>query len=129
MKKIFIILPVFLLVLVFIVSLPCDKYLTCEGKAMDILQYPGLWFLILIPLSLFALILNDQKYKFWIKFTGIFFALSMVIVFLMPETAGGIMLNPDREITNWFFVGLYSLISLIYFIVQFFKNKKQSTLV
>src|SRR3989344_7944689 len=80
MKKKFVILPALLLTLVFILSLPCDKYLTCEGKAMNILQYPGFWFLVLIPLSLLALTLNDQKHKFWLKFTGIFFAVSMFFV-------------------------------------------------
>jgi hypothetical protein len=129
MKKLFTILPICLLALVFIVSLPCDKYLTCEGKLMDVLQYPGLWFLVLIPLSLFAITLNDQKYKFWLKFTGIFFVVSMIIVFLMPETAKGIMLNPDRESTNWFFVSMYSFVSMIYCIFQFFQNKKYPTLV
>ncbi len=123
MKKKFIFLPIILLVLVFVFSLPCDKYLTCEGRAMDILQYPGLWFLILIPLSLLALTLTDEKHKFWLKFTGIFFAISMVIVFLLPEYDSAIV-SVDRELGNWFFVGLYSFISIIYFIIQFVKNKK-----
>lgn len=123
MKKKFIILPIVLLILTFALSLPCDKYLTCEGKAMDILQYPGLWFLVLVPLSLFALTLNDQKHKFWLKFTGIFFTISMIIVFLMPEYGTGIV-SVDRELTNWFFVGLYSFVSIIYFIIQFLKKRK-----
>jgi magnesium-transporting ATPase (P-type) len=126
MKKKFLILAILLLASVFLVSLPCDKYLSCEGKAMDTLQYPGLWFLIMIPLGLLALTLNDQKHRSWLIFTGCFFVVSIIIVFLMPETAGGIMLNPDRESTNWFFAGLYSFISIIYFIVQFFKNRKNS---
>ena len=127
MKKKFILLPILLLALVFIFSLPCDKYLTCEGNAMNILQYPGLWFLILIPLSIFSLILNDQKHKFWLKFTGIFFLISMFIVFLTPEYGTGIV-SIDRELTNWFFVGLYSFISIVYFIVQFFKNRKEQSI-
>ncbi|MCX6752687.1 MAG: hypothetical protein NTZ87_04300 [Candidatus Nomurabacteria bacterium] len=126
MKKKFIILPIFLLILVFVVSLPCDKQLTCSGPLSNYVNYPGLWFLVLIPLSLLALTLNDRKHKFWLKFTGIFFAISMFFVFLIPETARGIMLNPDRESANWFFVGLYSFISIIYFFVQFFKNKNKN---
>ena len=124
MKKKFIFWSVFLLALTFVFSAPCDKYLSCDGKLSNILAYPGLWFLILIPLSLLALTLNDQKHKFWLKFTGIFFAISMFIVFLMPEYGSGIV-SVDRELTNWFFVGLYSFISIIYFIVQFFKNRKK----
>ena len=124
MKKKFVILPIVLLALVFLFSFPCDKNLTCTGKAMDVLQYPGLWFLVLIPLSLAALILNDQKHKFWLKFTGVFFVLSMFLVFLMPEIAGGVMLNPDRESTNWFLLCVYSLLSIIYCLTQFIKNRK-----
>lgn len=126
MKKKFIILPIILLVLVFVFSLPCNKYLTCEGKAMDILQYPGLWFLILIPLSLFAIILSDQKHRLWLKFTGMFFIVAMFFVFSMPEMSGSFIPDLDRETTNWFFIGLYSFISIIYFIFQFFrKNEKE----
>lgn len=124
MRKKFIILPVILLILIFVFSLPCDKSLTCEGRAMDILQYPGLWFLVLIPLSLFALTLDEKKHLFWLKFTGIFFIVSMFLVFLTPETDRGIMLNLDRETTNWFLVVAYFLISIIYITIQFFKKKK-----
>ena len=123
MKKSFIILPIVLFVLVFVLSLPCDKQFSCSGPLSNYVNYPGLWFLVLIPLSLLALTLKDQKHKFWLKFTGIFFALSMILVFMMPENAGGIMLNPDRESANWFLVGLYVFISIIYFIVQFFNRK------
>jgi len=86
-------------------------------------QYLLLWNLVLIPLSIFALVLNDKKYNFWLKFTGIFFLVSMVIVYMTPEYGSGIV-SIDRELTNWFFGGVYSLISIVYFIVQFFKNRK-----
>ncbi len=128
MKKIFTFVPIILLVLTFAFSLPCNKYLECDGKAMDFLQYPGLWFLALILLSLLALTLRAEEYKFWLKFTGIFFAISMVLVFLMPEYGSGVV-SIDRELTNWFLVGTYSTISLIYFLVQFLKGRRQSTLV
>lgn len=124
MKKKFILVPIVLLLMVLLLSTPCDQYLSCRGKMSDILGYPGQWFLVLIPLSFFALTLTDKKHKFWLKFTGIFFAVSMILVFAMPETARGLMLNPDRESTNWFLGGLYSFISVVYFIVQFFKKRK-----
>ena len=123
MRKSFIILPTILLVLVFIISSPCDKYLSCTGKWMNILQYPGLWFLFLLPLSLFALVLNNQKHKFWLKFTGIFFAISMIFVFLAPEHDSAIV-SLDQELANWFLLGLYSVISIVYFILQFLQNRK-----
>jgi len=127
MKKKFILVPIVLLLLALLFSAPCDQYLSCRGELSDVLAYPGQWFAVLIILSVFALTLNDQKHKFWLKFTGIFFAISMLLVFMMPETARGLMLNPDRESVNWFFLGLYSLISIIYFIVQLVnKNKSHS---
>lgn len=116
------VLAIFALDILF--SLPCDKNLACDGPSATYFAYLSLWVLVLIPLSFLALTLNDKKHKFWLRFTGIFFLISMFFVFITPETARGIMLNPDREFTNWFFVGLYSLISIVYFIVQFF-NKKQ----
>lgn len=87
------------------------------------ISYPGLWSLSFLPLTLIGFKLNDKKYKFWAGFTVIFFTVSMFIVFSMPETAGGLFLNPDRESTNWFFAGLYSFISLVYFRVQYLKQK------
>lgn len=128
MKKKFTCYVVGFFVIDILLSLPCDKNLACDGPSAIYFQYPSLWVLILVPLSLLAIALNDQKYKFWLKFTGIFFATSMIVVFLMPEYDSAIV-SVDRELTNWFFLGLYSFISIVYFIVQFFKNKKQFTLV
>ena len=122
MRKKFILVSIVLFIITIILSFPCDKYLSCRGSLSDYLAYPGFWFLILIPLSLLALTLNEQKHKFWLKFTGIFFAISMVLVFLTPEYGSGIV-SIDRELVNWFFVGLYSFISIVYFIVQYFKKK------
>ncbi len=124
MKKQTILLSFLLFIVGFLMMMPCDKQLSCNGSLSNYVGYPLLWFLVFIPLSFLALILNDQKHKFWLKFTGIFFAISMFVVFLMPEVSRGIMLNPDRESTNWFFVGLYFFISIVYFIVQFFKKDK-----
>lgn len=123
MKKKFILSNILCLGIVFLLSLPCHGNLVCTGEIGEKLQYPGQWFLLLVPLSLFALILKDDKYKFWLKFTGIFFAGSMFLVYLMPEYDPGLV-SLDRELTNWFFAGAYSFISVIYFIVQFVKNKK-----
>lgn len=121
MKKKFIFIALLLFILSFILtSAYADKLL--GYNVVDNISYVFLWTIILTPLSVFALTLNDQKHKFWLKFTGIFFTISMFIVFLMPEYGTGIV-SIDRELTNWFFVGLYSFISIIYFIVQFTKRK------
>ncbi len=126
MKKKIIFLSILLFIAGFLMMMPCDEQLSCNGPLSNYVGYPLLWFLVFIPLTLLALTLNDQKHKFWLKFTGIFFALSMFIVFLTPEYDPGIV-SVDRELINWFFVGLYSLISITYFVVQFFKNRKSST--
>ena len=123
MKKKFPILIFVVFIFIILFSLPCHGNLVCTGPALTYFEYPSFWILILIPLSLLALTLNDQKHKFWLKFTGIFFAISMFIVFLVPEYDPGIV-SVDRELTNWFLVGLYSSISVVYFITQFIKNKK-----
>ena len=124
MKKKFILVPLVGLILVLLLSTPCDKYLSCRGDLSEALSYPGQWFVLLTVMSVFALVLNDQKHKFWLKFTGVSFLISMFFVWISPETARGIMLNPDKELVNWFFAGLYSFISIIYFIVQFIKNRR-----
>jgi len=123
-KKQFLVLPPSLLLLSIILSLPCHGELICTGPLSDTVAYPAQWFLFLVVLSLFALSLSDQKHKFWLKFTGIFFLVGMFFVLISPETARGIMLNPDKELTNWFFLGVYTVTSLVYFITQFVKNRR-----
>ncbi len=123
MKKKFIFFVLGIFVLNVLLSLPCHGNLVCTGPATTYFSYPFLWFIVLIPLSLLALTLNEQKHKFWLKFTGAFFSISMFLVFLMPEYGTGVV-SVDRELTNWFLTGVYSFISIIYFIVQFIKNRK-----
>ena len=121
MKKKFIgITVLFFLILFALTSSYADKLF--GYRVVDNIAYIFFWSIILIPLSIFALTLNDQKHTFWLKFSGIYFAISMFIVFLTPEYGSGIV-SIDRELTNWFFVGLYSFISIIYFIVAKRTNK------
>ena len=123
MKKKIALLPLLLLFSVLILSTPCDKYLSCRGIFSDVLAYPGQWFLFTIPIFLLALTLSDNKHNKWLKFTGIFFGISMVLVYMTPEYGSGLV-SLDRELVNWFLVGLYSFISIIYFAIHFFKKKK-----
>src|SRR6185369_5528280 len=125
MKIKFFLSSIFLLILTFLFSLPCDHNLTCSGSWMSWLQYPGLWFLIEIPLATLAFTLSIEKYKFWIKLTGIFFVITMILVFISPEFDSAIF-SIDKESMNWFFVGLYSFVSMVYFLVQLIKNRKMS---
>lgn len=120
-----IILLIVLLAISLLLFLPCDKDLYCEGMLSNTIQYPFVWFIVLIPLSLLALVLNNEKHKYWLKFTGIFFVISMVLVYLMPEYDPGIV-SMDRELTNWSLAGIYSFVSIIYFIRQFIKSRNKS---
>ena len=126
-KNKFLLFFIVLFALLFFLLFPCHGKLICNGPtANTFLQYPFFWSFCLIPLSLLALTLKDIKYKFWLGFTGTFFPMSMFVVFLLPEYGSGIV-SLDRELGNWFFLGIYSLISIIYFIFQFLKrNQKES---
>jgi len=124
MKRKFILFSISMLVIgVFITSETGDKLIGVN--LVDRFYHPFVWSLALIPLSLLSLTLSDKKHKFWLKFTGIFFVVSMVLVFLSPEYDSGIV-GFDRELMNWFFAGLYSVVSMVYFIVQYFRKDKNS---
>lgn len=123
MKKKVVLSAFLLLGFSFLLLLPCDKDLYCHGYMTGNLQYLIVWFLSFTLLSLLGLIVNDQKHKFWLKFTAIFSALSVLIVYMTPEYGSGIV-SIDRELTNWLLAGLYSFISVVYFITQFVKNRR-----
>lgn len=123
MKKKFPLIILGILVVNILLLLPCHGNLVCDGPSMTYFQYPSLWVILAVPLSLFAITLNDQKHKVWLKFTGIFFVISIILVFLTPEYGSGIV-SIDRELMNWFLAGLYAFISIIYFIIQFVKSKR-----
>ncbi len=117
-------LGVFTLLIVFIgLSFPCHGKLVCSGPAITYFSYLFLWLLVLLPLSLFSLVLSDKKHKNWLIMTGVFFVVGMFFVFMSPEYDSGIV-GVDRELVNWFFAGLYSCVSVIYFIIQFIKARK-----
>ena len=126
MKKKIVFLAIILFFAGFLLMMPCDKMLSCNGPISNYIGYPLLWFLIWIPLTLLALTLKNEKHKFWLIFTGVFFSASMILVFATPEYGSGVV-SIDRELVNWFLLGLYSFISIVYFIVQFIKRKKTST--
>lgn len=124
MKKIFPIAIVVSLAFYILLSLPCHGNLVCSGPSTSThFSHIGLWLLILIPLSLFSLTLNNEKHYFWVKLTGILFLISMILIFLLPEYDRGIV-SIDRELANWFFAFVYSVVSIGYFIFQYFKGRK-----
>lgn len=88
----------------------------------NLLEYLSLWLFVMSILSLFSFVLDDKKHKKWVLMTLIFFISSVLLAYKIGDGTGGIV-SIDGELITWFLVGLYSLISIIYFITQFFKNK------
>ena len=86
------------------------------------------WSVALFVVSLFAFMLDNKKYKIWLLVTVVYVALSILFSYETGDGNNAIVSFDGKDLT-WIFTSLYSLISIIYFIVQFFKNRKQSTLV
>jgi hypothetical protein len=99
-----------------------------DYQIAQFIGYLFYWSVTLFIVSLFALVLNKKKYKIWLLATLVYVFISILIAYETGDGNGAIISFDGKDLT-WFFVGLYSFISIIYFIVQFFKNKKQSTLV
>ena len=89
-------------------------------------EYLLYWSVTLFVISLFALTLNRTKYKIWLLITLIYLLFSVLIAYQVGD-GSGILIVFDGKLLTWIFAGLYSFVSIVYFIVQFFKNKKKST--
>ncbi|OGI86452.1 hypothetical protein A3A05_02780 [Candidatus Nomurabacteria bacterium RIFCSPLOWO2_01_FULL_41_12] len=127
MKKI---ITLLLLVLSVGVFLGYSSY-TKESFDYNIAQFIGYlfyWCVALFVVSIFALSIDQKKYKKWMLVSGIYVLISILIAYATGDGNGAIISFDGKDLTL-FFAGLYSIISIIYFIVQFFKNRKQSTLV
>ena len=85
------------------------------------------WSVALFLVSLFAFILDTKKYKIWLLLTAIYMAISILIAWGTGDGNGAIVSFDGKDLT-WVFAGLYSFVCIVYFIVQFIKTKKQSTL-
>ena len=94
----------------------------------DFMGYLFFWSFTLLILSLLAFKLDINKYKIWLIISLV---VSTISIFLASVTGdgGGAIVSFGGEDLTWFFAGLYSFVCIVYFIVQFLKNKKQSTLV
>ncbi len=89
-----------------------------------IVEYIFYWSIVIFILSLFASGLSSVKYKVWLLITVPFIIFSIIAA---NDTDHGDILFSGQYIILWL-ISLYSFISIIYFIIQFFKNKKHSTL-
>ncbi|MFZ2621280.1 MAG: hypothetical protein WAX85_03195 [Minisyncoccia bacterium] len=92
----------------------------------DTAQFVGYlfyWSVSLFIVSLFALVADNKKYKIWVLFTLIYVPISILIAYETGNDGGAIISFDGKDITL-FFAGLYTLISIIYFLIQFFKNRR-----
>ena len=122
MKKIISIIFLFLTVGIF---LGYSSY-TKTSFDYDFSQFIGYlfyWSLDIFLVSLVALSLNKKQYKLWSLFTTISALLSIVIAYKIGGGNSGIVSFDGKDAT-WFFAGLYSFASIIYFIVQYLKRNK-----
>ncbi len=81
------------------------------------------WSAVMFLISLLAIFLEDKKYKAWLYLSGVYMVFSLFIAFKVGD-GNGMILSFDGKSLTWFFAGLYSVISIIYFIVQFVKNRR-----
>ena len=88
----------------------------------DFFGYIFLWSFVLFVLSLLAFKLDVTKYKIWLLISIIISLVSVLLAYEAGDGNGAIV-DIDGELITWFFTGLYSFISIIYFIIQF-KNRK-----
>ena len=88
----------------------------------NFLGYLFYWSITLFVISLFALSLDQKKYKMWGLFTFIYVLISILIAYGVGDGNGAIVSFDGKDLT-WFFAGLYSLASIIYFAVQHFRKR------
>jgi len=92
----------------------------------DFIGYMFFWSFTLLILSLLASKLDIYKYRIWLIISVVISIISIFIAYAIGGGNGAII-SFDGEMVTWFFVGLYSFVSIIYFIVQFFKNRKNNS--
>lgn len=92
-------------------------------QATQNVGYVFYWSAILFLISLFAAFLEEKKYKMWLYLSGAYMVLSLSVAFMVAG-GNGMILSFDGKLLTWFFAGLYSFISVVYFITQFVKNRR-----
>ncbi len=86
--------------------------------------YVFYWSAVLFLVSLLASFLEEKKYKIWLYLSVTYIVLSLLVAFNVAG-GNGMILSFDGKLLTWFFAGLYTFISIIYFIVQFIKNRRK----
>ncbi len=89
----------------------------------EFITYVLIWGIALFFVNLIALLLQIEKYKKWLLFSLGIFLVSVVIACLNMRGSNTI-LSFNGEIISWILAVLYSFSSIVYFIVQFIKNRR-----
>ncbi len=110
-------LPVLIFLSFFIFKLRLDENLD------NLFEYVFVWLITLFILSIFAIKLSNTKYKVWLVISVIVSIIS--IIFVYPDgDGGGYGIGFDGEYMTMWFASLYSIPCIIYFIVDFIRNRK-----
>jgi len=80
------------------------------------------WIIVLFLLNIFSFLINQEKYKKWMLITISYIGISIFLAYRTGDGNGSIFVI-NGELLTWFLAGLYSIISIIYFIIQHLKNK------
>ena len=96
-----------------------------DYQVAQFIGYIFYWSVALFIISLFAWILNNKKYKIFSLISLVYILLAVLLAYEAGDGNGAIVSFDGKDLTI-IFAGLYSFVSIIYFIVQFFKNRKSS---
>ncbi|OGI90690.1 hypothetical protein A3A95_02280 [Candidatus Nomurabacteria bacterium RIFCSPLOWO2_01_FULL_39_18] len=94
-----------------------------DYNTAQFIGYLFYWGVVLFIVSLFAFVLDTKKYKIYSLITLVYVLISILLAYETGGGSGAIVSFDGKDLTL-FFAGLYSFISIIYFIVQLFKNRK-----
>jgi hypothetical protein len=104
-----------------------DYFVLINENGANISYFIGyifIWFVALFILSIFALKLENTKYKNWL-ITSIVVAVLSVFWAYKNDLTGNAVVTIDGGITTVFAISLYSFVSVVYFIIDFFKNRNK----
>ena len=105
------------------VFMSINKYIYINENLENLISYIFLWSGFLFILSIFAIKLDLIKYKIWLIVSIIVSIISIHSVY--PDGDGGSFgISFDGQYITMLLASLYSILSIIYFLVQFLKSRK-----
>jgi predicted small secreted protein len=87
----------------------------------NLIEQLSLWIVVLFIINIFAISLDIKKYKIWLIISIIFAGASLLLAYNTGDGNGAIV-SFDGEMQTWFLSGLYSVVSIIYFVFQYLKT-------